>query len=478
MGSEMCIRDRAYTPRGLVLGLVVPAALTALPFALLRGVPTLASPFALPRADYGTLWALVLAHPITGIQVRDALRARDERRFRRAFAVQSQVQLLWLLLLAWEVGPHLPLVSMGALFGMMIGWAFQDALLSHGDRWVRAQYVIAFALFNAGLLVRDAIGGAGLRYAFSVDVRYAASFLAAQVILLGLTQTLIVTVGDLLAARERDRQARDALVVEKQRLAVEHRLLRRVAGILAGGVSAGQLTHDIASPVTVLHLRAELLLGAVDTPSSLDHAEVREHAFEMRRAAEVLRRMSDATMETIRSGGEIRPVDASTLIREATTLAERMIRAHERESLPVDAQVEDGRVQVSPLHAHALANLMVNGALHQDATVKLQLRGAVEDGWYCLRVRDHGLVESERPQRLASLRGSLSLLHDAAPGDRSRSYRGYGMGLQLARTLVLASGGMFDFEEPDAGRGVIAVMRLPLEGREVTFATTDPPPAA
>lgn len=157
---------RAYNTTGFVACVVIPAALTLLPVVVLSAMGT---PMRLVDVDGLILWLLVIAHLPSAVWVRDALRRRDESVFRRAFFVQSQVQLQWLLLLTWRMGAQLPLVSTGVLFGMMLGWAFQDAQLSHGTPIVEQQYLIAFALFDAALLARDATHGRGCCCALAVD---------------------------------------------------------------------------------------------------------------------------------------------------------------------------------------------------------------------------------------------------------------------------------------------------------------------
>lgn len=131
-------------------------------------------------------------------------------------------------------------------------------------------------------------------------------------------------------------------------------------------------------------------------------------------------------------------------------------------------------MKVSPLHAHALSNLMVDGVLHQSSEATLTLDGAVDGEAYRFRLRDHGIDPSERPARVASIRGALSFLGEAAAPARTGDYRGFGMGLQLARTLIVSSGGTFEVE-PAEGRGIVVVLRLPLEGQPVVVAPSDAP---
>jgi Histidine kinase-, DNA gyrase B-, and HSP90-like ATPase len=455
---------RAYTTAGFVACVVVPAVLTILPVVVLAAM---AVPWRLADPEGLLLWALVAAHLPSAIWVRDALRLRDERAFRRAFFVQSQVQLQWLLLLTWRMGVQLPLVSIGVLFGMMLGWAFQDALLSHGAWFVRAQYLAAFVLFDAALLSRDAAHGRGLLHALSVDRRSAVSFLVNQAILAGLTQMVIATMGRTAREREEERQRALVLRVENERLSLEHHLLRRIAGLLAGGVSAGQLTHDIASPITVLGMNAEVLAEMLARETLSDLGEMREIVEDMRLSVDVLRRMSQATLQMIRLGGELKHREVSELVNDAATFARSSLREHKGRELRLTQTLARCAVKVSPLHAHALSNLMVNGVLHQAEDATLSIRGDLDGDAYRLELRDHGIDPEERPTRLANIRAAVSLLGDAAPTVRSGEYRGFGMGLQLARTLIVSSGGTFDLEEPPEGRGIVVVLRLPLEGEGV-----------
>ncbi len=116
-------------------------------------------------------------------------------------------------------------------------------------------------------------------------------------------------------------------------------------------------------------------------------------------------------------------------------------------------------------HASTLANLLTNGALQRHDTA-VEVRGhAVNDWFYELVLRDHGVAPEERAQAIAKIKSSLSL---ASPAEERalephepRAYRGYGVALMMARVLVVRYGGHLTASAPASGRGVEFHLVLP-----------------
>ncbi len=269
--------ERSYGLGATTAAFGVALALTALPWSLHRWFPQ----EALPRVARvigaspapPEVWLLALMMLPTGLVARSALTVRRAQAFAAAYVAQSAAQFLWLLTLGWYCGPYFPLVGIGLTFGMTLGWAFNDAQFFHDGKLARAQYLLGFALFDLGLLCADALTGRGILAVLRADRAYGVSLLVNQLVLLGLSQTVLLVFGRLAREREQEHERLASLRVEHERLASQHLLLRRLAGFLAGGVSAGQLSHDLASPLTVFEantmmLREPWVPGSIPTPGS------------------------------------------------------------------------------------------------------------------------------------------------------------------------------------------------------------------
>lgn len=453
---------RAYGAAALAMGVTVPAFISALAFA------AAGTSAAHPAAGHTTairliVWVLVAAHLPAMLWTRRALERGSARDFRLAFAVQSQVQIQWVLLLAWFLGPAAPQVTAAVLTGMIVGWAFNDAQLAHDSRFVRAQYLLAFPVFAALLLLLDATMGRGALSALRDDRAFVVSFGGTLVVLASLSQLVLVSVGRI--ARERmEEQARAlALRVSNERLAVEHLLLRRVAGLLSRGVTAGQFSHDIASPLLVLGANIDCLEeGLALRGGGADAEDTRALLAEMREATERLQELGAAAMSTIRSGGDLSACPVAELVDRASSHARKALREHPDRPLDVTRRLAPCSVRVSPMHSQAIGNIMVNAVMQQAPGVAIELEGReVSATTYALSLRDHGVAPEGRPATLARIQRSFSLDDDGVREARTSDYRGFGMGLLLARTLVVSGGGTFEVRAPASGRGVVVEITLP-----------------
>ncbi len=247
---------------------------------------------------------------------------------------------------------------------------------------------------------------------------------------------------------------------------IEHRMLRSLAGILERGVAAGQLAHDLAGPLTTLCLNLEFLdeeLSLRDGFTASPHAL--QAIVDMRAAVASLQVMTGDTMTQLREGIAPGYTAIDDLLDGGARTATILLAGHARAVPRVLRRCEAARVWATSLHAKVIGNIMVNGALQQEPGLPLEIDGGVVGDRYRLRVRDFGIAAARREARIEELRRSVSLLGEpVAP--RATSYRGHGMALVLARTLMISTGGDLRFEAPPCGDGLVVSLDMPLEERD------------
>jgi signal transduction histidine kinase len=450
---------RSYNASGIALGVAVPLVLSLYPlFAHGRGSGW---DFAIGDVVPPIIWALVAAHLPTMLWTRRCLVLGDARGASVAYSLQSQVQLAWVLLLSFFAAPSAPHASTAVLTGMVLGWAYNDASLAHDVAHVRVQYLVAFAGFAALVAVNQFVLP-GLVLGRRPSPNDLGSFAAAVIILGVLTQLVIYTVGELTRMRAQAQSEGVALRLENERMRVEQVTLRRVSGLLASGVSAGQFSHDAANPLAVLSANLMLLDERLQLDGAGRDPEVAETLRESMLAADTLTRLHETALATIRSGGERSAREVSALVQDALTFATEVLRQRHARTFVAAVQVEPGAAMCSPLHAQALGNLVVNGVLQQHDDARIEIVGARgADDLYELRIRDHGIAPEAREARVRAMQRSFSLLDEGAAPTRTSAYPGFGLGLILARTLMVSTGGSFLIESPEEGRGIVMHVALP-----------------
>lgn len=443
---------RSYSASGIALGVVVPAVLSLYPlFAQGR------DPAAVPLI----VWALVVAHLPTMLWTRHCLIRGEVRGAAVAYSIQSQVQLAWVLLLSFFAEPSAPHASTAMLTGMVLGWAYNDASLAHDVAHVRIQYLVAFGGFGVLVAVNQVVLPGRLlgRRPSAGDL---GSFSAAVAILGALTQLVIFKVGELTQMRAKTQAESVALRIENERMRVEQLALRRVSGLLASGVSAGQFSHDVANPLAVLSTNLMLLDEQLQAGGARNDPFVDETLREAMLAIDALTRLHETALATIRSGGERSPLDVSSLVDHSLDFAREVLRLRHRRTFRVTVQVEAGAAMCSALHAQAIGNLVVNGVLQDEGDARIEIVGAQNGAeLYELRIRDHGIAPEAREGRIRAMQRSFSLVDEGAAPTRTSAYPGYGLGLILARTLLVSTGGSLRIEAPTEGRGLIMLLTLP-----------------
>ena len=216
------------------------------------------------------------------------------------------------------------------------------------------------------------------------------------------------------------------------------------------------MSHDFRSPLTVVRGAVELLLG--ERPGALTAGQ-RELAESAERNVLRLEEFTEELLEMARleQGAvalEPEDLDVRTLLTEI--VADHQILAKQRRQwfaldAPADAMkvsADRGRLR------QALSNLVGNAIKYAPTGTPINVRAERQNGLFRIAVSDHG------PGIPPEERGHM--FEKFFRGRGVGSTPGAGLGLSIARSLVVLHGGTLDYEDTPGG-GSTFVVRLPAE---------------
>jgi signal transduction histidine kinase len=210
--------------------------------------------------------------------------------------------------------------------------------------------------------------------------------------------------------------------------------------------------HELRSPIASIRAQLEV---ALDHPDGLDWAETARdvHADTLRlaRLAENLLLLARLDEQRIRRS----PVDLAAVCR---SVAARYGAA--RVPVLADAPPECLVTGDPDALGRLLVNLLDNAVRHAASKVAVSVR--VQDGWAVLEVADDGPGIPAKDTERAF--GRFSRLDDARSREDGEGMAGSGLGLAIVRATAEAHGGSVTLG--DAGPGLRATVRLPLDRRD------------
>lgn len=400
---------------------------------------------------------LLAVQPPLLIASARAFRAQKRERFTGLNAVLTLVNCTWLGSLAWAA----PAVLSSIFFAIFFAWAYHDAWLTCG-RGIRGLYLLAFPALDVLLLLGDAIGERGLAWSWVHEGTQFYEIMALQVLVAGMTQLAIGAVGAM-------SQTQHTLLAESTRLAQEVALMRRErevvqasCNLLSAGLVASKFSHDVASPTSVLSLDARELRRRIELlPTNTEQAHLLEIADELDEIARRITEMAGGLARSIRGEDPLGAVDVVRLLGEAESQTRLALRGHGRAAVAVNCALAPADVWASEGHAGTLSNLLTNGALHTQEGTSIEVVGSVLSPWfYLIEIRDHGVSPAERVTTLNRIRELLAL-NGGANTRPGAEYRGFGVGLLLAKLHLLRGNGWVDVSLPVFGAGMVLQVLLP-----------------
>ncbi|MFW5832971.1 MAG: ATP-binding protein [Pseudomonadota bacterium] len=227
-----------------------------------------------------------------------------------------------------------------------------------------------------------------------------------------------------------------AIEIRRAALAYNRMRQRIVRHIAQRTEMLAAVSHDLSTPLTRMNLELELLRAGPVQPADLDglHADVDE-----------MRRLVDAYLDFAR--GEIQ--EAMQTVDLAKLMQRLEARAARNRQAVIFRVLDDGPVTLRPVAVErVLGNLIDNGAKHG---TRVLVEAWMDRDWLVLTVGDDGPgIAPEHRERVFAPFVRLD-------GGRTG---GIGMGLTIARDVVLGHGGRIELGRSPLG-GLLVEVRLP-----------------
>ena len=216
------------------------------------------------------------------------------------------------------------------------------------------------------------------------------------------------------------------------------------------------LGHDLRGPLASLSNCVNLQNGAGQTQAARDrvlHIATRSIAS----MDEMIRDLLEYTRTRLGRGMQVSPraEDLGALCEE---IVEEARAAHPRAHLEYEgngdlvAEVDRARIH------QVLVNLLTNAVQHGDASSPVVLSAAQEEGEVCLVIRNHGVPIP--PEALQVIFNPLVQVAKSTSASHERPSTSLGLGLFIAREIVLAHGGTIEVSS-SAEAGTAFAIRLP-----------------
>lgn len=442
--------------------MVVPAGLAGLAPSTLTVAGWGGAPVLLAAMPW--LVTVFMAQLVAVLVAVGAVARRQPTAFRVALWLGTTLQVAWLQGLAWVTLPSLPLLGAGLFLGLLVAYAYNDALALHDARELRGAYLLGFAVFDVAMVMLDAAGGPGFVRVGALRPSYHVDFLALQAVAVLVTQGILLAVGRFAADHDARMLERAALEREVAAMRTERQVLQRICGLLAHGLAAGRFSHDVANPLTAMEAAVLELEALLPRAQGVDTDLVRECLQDLRAGADRVLAMTRALARSVASRDAVTKVMVAELLVEALDQYRASLQAHEVAAPEPRVDLAPCLVSVSDVHAPALANLLTNGAL-QSRERGLDVQGrAVDPRFYHLVIRDHG-VEGEARDVALSRIGRVLALEEDLPRDADpkhpAQYRGYGISLMMAKVAIVRYGGWIEVTAAREGPGVSVHVLLP-----------------
>src|SRR6266545_4672677 len=211
------------------------------------------------------------------------------------------------------------------------------------------------------------------------------------------------------------------------------------------------MSHDFRSPLTVVRGAVELLLG--ERPGRLTPGQ-RELAESAGRNVRRLEEFTEDLLEMARLEQGAVALDVRHLLSEI--VADHQILAKQRRQwFALDAPADTMTVAADRGRLRqALSNLIGNAIKYAPTGTPITVRAERQNGLFRIAVSDHG------PGIPPEDRGHM--FEKFFRGSGVGSTPGAGLGLSIARSLVVLHGGTLDYEDTPGG-GSTFVVRLPVE---------------
>ena len=256
--------------------------------------------------------------------------------------------------------------------------------------------------------------------------------------------------------RKRAEEAREALLVEEQRLRETAEMHNRAKDDFLAVV-----THELRSPLNAILGYARLARSNAHDPE-----QVARHCDVIERAARTQQQLIDDLLDTARIiSGKLRidamPCDLRLVLEEALAVVRPAAEARDITLVARFAPLSQP-VYADPARLQQVVwNLLQNAVKFTPAGGRVELRMEKADRQARIIVSDTG--RGIEPAFLPSIFDRFT----QADASRSRRHGGLGLGLALVKQLVELHGGEIEAASEGAGRGATFIVTLPLQAPQV-----------
>jgi signal transduction histidine kinase len=236
-------------------------------------------------------------------------------------------------------------------------------------------------------------------------------------------------------------------------------LRRETAALAARAEFLTMVTHELKTPLASIRLLSEMLAeGRV--PEGKEREYFGLLAGEAARLTMLIENVLDlGRMERGERAYDLRECDLGQVVREAVAVFAPLAR---RDGIALELRAAETAAPARGIAdrgalMQALLNVLDNGRKYAAAGGRIEVDAAVHDGALRVAVRDFGpgVPEAEREQVFGRFARGAAHKNGAVPG--------VGLGLHLARAIVLRHGGALRCEAPeDGGPGARFTFMLPL----------------
>ena len=210
------------------------------------------------------------------------------------------------------------------------------------------------------------------------------------------------------------------------------------------------ISHELRTPLAAITSAASALAGAKSSGNDFEHRMI----MEIQEASARMNRLVGNLLDVTRlESGHMRPnldwCDVNDLVQTTVRLLERELRGH-----PVKVELPEAlplaRLDFT-LMQQALANLLLNAAVHTPRGTRILVQVLREPGWLIFNVADEG--PGLPPELLTRIFDKFFRAPNAPAG-------GSGLGLAIVKGFVEAHGGQISAANRPGG-GAVFTIRVP-----------------
>lgn len=213
-------------------------------------------------------------------------------------------------------------------------------------------------------------------------------------------------------------------------------------------------SHELRAPLTLIHAGVELGLRKTQDPAQRELlADVLTDANYMKKLIEELLLLSRLDAHTLKL--EIEPVQIEQLI---TDLTRSMSRLSENQNISIQNELTPIRVQADPMRLKQVLLIVLDNALRNSPeNGKIEIFAGVQNSKGVIRVTDHG--KGITRENLEKVFDRFYKVDDRS----SQEYRGSGLGLSIARSLIESQNGTITLSS-QPGEWTTVIITLPQAG--------------